>query len=173
MMKHRVAAAAVLMVGMVVAEGGRADPGVPAPLMRIFQCQAQTLAADRLECFDRETAAARTAIDRHEVVVLDSAQVETTRRSMFGLSDPDQRILRKTVKPAAPFVAVDGTIKSVAEVGYGHYAITLAGGAVWRNVDLLDAPPSVGAGVHISKTPFGAYLLKMPNFQSVHAIRLR
>lgn len=173
MKKHPVAAAMMVMVGMVVGQGVSADPGVPAPLTRLFQCQTQTVAADRLACFDRETAAARAAIDHREVVVLDSAQVETTRRSMFGLSDPDQRILRKTVKPAAPFVAVDGTIKAVAEAGYGHYAITLVGGAVWRNVDLLDTPPRVGAAVHIGKTPFGAYLLKMPNFQSVHAIRLR
>lgn len=162
-------------LGVAAAAAGMPAPTERAPALdRLFGCRSVAKAEDRLACFDRETAALDHAIERHDVAVLDVDQVQRNRRAMFGLSDPDGRMVARNIKPVSvPFKAIDSSIQSVSPSGYGHYTLVTKDGSVWRNVDLFDSSPSAGAPVHIEKTPLGAYLLKMPHFQSVHAVRIR
>ena len=93
---------------------------------------------------------------------------------MFGLEAPDHKILSNALgRPAVLPMKQDGIIRSVSSGSFGHYIMTLQDGAVWRNVDLWESAPPIGAPVHIEKTAFGAYVLKTPNFVGVHAVRMR
>ena len=141
---------------------------------RLLACRSISTPADRLACLDRESNALAAAMQRHELTLIDSADVDRSRRKMFGLDAPDHKILSSALgRPAAIPMKHDGIIRSVSALGYGHYLMTLQDGAIWRNVDLWESGPSVGAPVHIEKTPFGAYVLKTPSFIGVHAVRMR
>lgn len=174
-MKNLLAGLGAVSVALAGWSGCAAAQPKPTSIAgQVLACRAIARPDERLACFDRESAVLRDALSSHEVVMLDAKDVQRSRREMFGLSDPDQKILGRSVKQTqSAFAPVDGVVRSTTSVGYGHYLMVLEGGAVWRNIDLLDAAPPSGSKIHIEKTAFGGYLIKMPNFQSVHAVRLR
>ena len=167
--------AVALSMGVSATAGAQASsPGSQPIVDRLLACRSVTVPAARLECFDRESKGLSGAIQRRDLALIDRDDLERSRRTMFGFTSPDHKMMERAIRrPAAAPLNHDGVVRSVSALTFGHYAITLADGAVWRNVDLLDSSPPVGVPVHIDRTPFGAYLLKMPNFTGVHAVRMR
>lgn len=148
-------------------DGNRSLQGVTA-------CRAIAEPNKRLACFDAATQALLADEREHRVVVLSEDDVARTRRSMFGFTIPDLKAFgAEQNKPSPPVLHLDSVVRQVRMVSYGKYDMQVEGGAVWRNTDLLDTAPSVGAKVRIDRTPFGGYILKLPFSASVHAQRIR
>lgn len=131
------------------------------------------VAEQRLACFDKAAQRLDDAIARHDVVVVDKQEVRRARRSLFGFELPSLGIFGAGDKNEPPFVAIDSKVMRVSGAGYGKYDITIEGGAVWRNIELLDTPPQAGDKIHIDKTMMGGYFLKTRFARSVRAQRIR
>ncbi|GGB40974.1 hypothetical protein GCM10011380_33060 [Sphingomonas metalli] len=109
-------------------------------------------AAERLACFDRYLAAARTR------------GVETA-----------QETSRNPARPARPATAreVVSTVGSVQPSGQGRWMLVLADRSVWQSYDAGAPAPRVGQPVHIRKGTFGSYLADIGGARGVVLKRLR
>src|SRR5258706_4131839 len=68
---------------------GPAVTGTPPSVQRLFGCRSIQDNAQRLACFDRETAAVDQAIAKKDIVLIDKVRATAARRSLFGFSVPD------------------------------------------------------------------------------------
>lgn len=176
-MMHRRTLALILAATALTAAArpprGGSSPAVDA----VTACRAIAGDADRLACFDRAAAALDTAVTQRDITVLDRQEVRQTRRTLFGFSLPNLALfgVGDTDDEKAPeFTTLDSTIVSAVPVSYGKYEMTLKdGGAVWRNIDLLDAPPARGSKVHITRGAIGSYFFKIDSDRAIKAMRLR
>jgi len=62
--------------------------GTPEQVKGLLACRGLTDSAQRLACFDRESAAMDQAITAKNLVVVDREQANAARRSLFGFSLP-------------------------------------------------------------------------------------
>ena len=58
-------------------------------MQRLLNCRSIQDSAQRLACFDRETAAVDQAIASAEMVLIDKQPATQTKRALFGFSIPD------------------------------------------------------------------------------------
>lgn len=130
-----------------------------AVLQALTGCRAIADNAARLTCYDRESLALDQAEQTGQVVVVDRAQVEQTRREVFGFS-LNLPILSRGVQ-AEEVTSVSGILKSARQGGDGKWVITLEDGAVWRQVDdeSLATRPRPGAAVEIRRAALASYML--------------
>ena len=162
-----------LMMEIPAAALAQTLPPSGSELRGLIACREKTDTAERLACFDKQVAAVDQALQHHDLVVVNTQEIDRSRRQGFGLASSDRVILSRVAGRSAPLpLNHDGVIRSVSAFSYGRYTMTLADGAVWRNVDLFETAPAVGSTVHIDKTPFGAYLMKVTGFIGVHAVRV-
>ena len=105
-----------------------------------------------------------------EIRVVDRQQVRSTRRSLFGLTLPDLNIFGGDADD--PMNEINGTIRSVNQLGDGKWAFTLDDGARWVQIDSRDLSsyPRVGHSVRIRRAAMGSFLA---NINRNTAIRVR
>jgi hypothetical protein len=167
--------AGVLAPQALDARTPRLDPtGSPAATVAaISACRAIAASDARLACFDKAAAALDTAIQTHDVTVLDKQQVATTKRSLFGFTIPNIALFNSGKGEDAPEnTELDSVITAVRDLGYGHFDITITEDAVWRNADAMDFGPKVGMKIHIKKGLAGNYFLHMGNERTVRGSRV-
>lgn len=142
-----------------LAQGQDAAEPRAAVLQALTACRAISDNAARLACFDRESLALDQAEQAGQVVVVDRAQVEQTRREIFGFS-LNLPILSRGVQ-AEEINSVSGVLRSARQGADGKWVITLEDDAVWRQVDSesLASRPRPGAAVEIRRATLGSYML--------------
>jgi len=154
------AAFATLMSGSAGARGPVAS-GTPANMQRLLGCRAIQDSAQRLACFDRETAAVEQAIAKKDLVMIDKARATAAKRSLFGFSIPDFGGL---------FGGNDDEVKEISSsvVSFDHnqyfgWTIRLADGSTWAQTDdaQLGLPPKKGDKVVVHRGSFGAFFLRL------------
>jgi hypothetical protein len=166
---------AVIVAGasaLVIAGSAGARPipstGTPPAVQQLIACRSITDSAQRLACYDRQSAALDKAIAAKDVVVIDKAKATATKRSLFGFSIPDFGGLfggaGDDVKQIESTVATSGTNAD------GGYVIKLADGSLWTQTDETPValPPTHGDKVVITRGMFGAFFLqlgKQPGFK--------
>lgn len=142
----------------------------PQVYSRVAACQAIREDAARLACFDREVAAFAQAQASREVVVVDRAAVQRTRRSLFGLSLPDVGRLFGDGDEEE----ITGTIAQARGDAIGLYTFALEGGAVWVQTEgRLPRPPRPGHPVRIRRGILGSYLANIDGQRAIRVIRRR
>jgi hypothetical protein len=163
------AAAALLCTPAGAAPRKAAASGTPPQIQRLLGCRGLTDAAQRLACFDRETANIGQAMARKDLVVIDRERVTAAKRSLFGFSVPSFGGLfggdENEVKE------IQSTITAVANNADGGWTIRLADGSTWTQTD--DAPlgirPARGQKVVVRRALLGAFRVSVngqPGFKA-------
>lgn len=140
------------------------NPPVSAIVGQLEACRALGDDAQRLACFDRESAALIAAVQGGKVAVVDQAQVRETRRSLFGFQIPKLPFFSGDRSGEEVQEELESTVKSVQEIGRGRYRIVIADNdAVWETIDnpmRLNAPRK-GDKIVIKRGLLGAYFLRI------------
>jgi hypothetical protein len=152
-----------LAVVSIPAAGARRQPasGTPANMQRLLACRSIQDSAQRLACFDRETAAVDQAIAKRDLVMIDKARATAAKRSLFGFSIPDFGGLFGGNEDEVKEIA--STVTSFSHNAYTGWTITLADGSVWGQTDdaQLGLPPAKGQKVVVHRGSFGAFYLRL------------
>lgn len=149
----------------------RLDEAPPEVFSRMTACQDVRDNGERLACFDREVAAFVRAQMARQVVVVDRAQVERTRRSLFGLTLPEVGRLFGD----DPESEINSTIMAVQFNNLGMASIQIDSGAVWVQTEgrALPRRPRAGMPVRIRRGALGAYLANIDGQRAVRVTRQR
>jgi hypothetical protein len=173
-MTVRTLIAASMILTFTLPAGARTRPptGVPAQVTRLLTCRALTVAAERLACFDRESAAMGTAVERKELVVFDREAVTKTRRSLFGFSVPDLGIFGD--KDTDPVKQIEGVLAAAGTNRDGGYTFTLVDGSRWNQIDdrPLSRDPKRGDKVIVKRGTLGAFILSIAGQPGVKVKRV-
>ncbi|MBB5728782.1 hypothetical protein [Sphingomonas prati] len=172
--------AAALSCGTVPAHAADTPPARPAVFQSLIACRDIGVAADRLACFDRESALLDKAERNRDVVVVDRGQVRAARRTLFGLTLPSLVLFggerdRDTPEGKAEAAEVDRletTIRGASRTAMGKWIIVLQDGARWVQIDERSLPsdPRAGQPIRIRRAAMGSYLA---NVNNQIAIRVR
>ncbi len=158
-----IAAAMVLAVAPAafaapsIALKGRADV-----VKALSACRAITDPTERLDCYDKASAALEQAEAAGDVVVVDRAQARAARRQAFGfnlsaLSVFDRALARDEVN------SLTATAAEAYQNGNGQWIVVLDTGARWRQVDdeILSSPPHPGSAIKIRHATLGSYVMNV------------
>lgn len=169
MHKARVATAIAAVVIAGIAEA-RPIPntGMPPAVQQLIACRSIMDSAQRLACYDRQSAALDKAIATKDVVVIDKAKATETKRSLFGFSIPNFGGLFGGAGDEVN--QIQSTVVTAGTNADGGYTIKLADGSMWTQTDETPValPPTHGDKVVITRGMFGAFFLqlgKQPGFK--------
>jgi len=144
----------------------------PETLERLMACRSVADSVARLACFDAAAGALDTAQQQGELVVMDRAQVNHTRRQLFGFEMP---ALPQLFGPegAVEIDSIDSTLQSASLVGEGRWVFRLADGGVWRQIDSerVRFQNRPGQPVRIRKASLGSFLLTVGDSRAVRVRR--
>ena len=152
-------------LAVTAASGAGAKPkvatGTPANMQRLLACRSIPDGAQRLACFDRETAAVDQALARRDLVMIDRARATQAKRSLFGFSIPDFGGLFGGGEDEVKEIA--STVASFSHSSYTGWVIKLADGSTWVQTDdaQLGLPPAKGDKVVVHRGSFGAFFLRL------------
>ena len=144
----------------------------PETLARLMSCRTVTDAAARLACFDAAAGVLDSAQQQGDLVVMDRAQVNQTRRQLFGFDMP---ALPQLFGPegTVEIDSIDTTLQSAALTGEGRWVFRLADGGVWRQIDSerVRFQNRPGQTVRVRKASLGSFLLTVDDSRAVRVRR--
>jgi len=161
----------LLLAGTVEARPARnkaTSTGTPAAIQQLVACRSITDAAQRLACYDRNTALVDQAITTKNLVVIDKARATAAKRSLFGFSIPNFGGLFGGAEDDVK--QIESTVASFGQNAEGGLLIRLTDGSVWTQVDdaMLGLPPKRGEKVVVQRGSLGSFYLqlgKQPGFK--------
>lgn len=160
MMRIRIwplAAVALVLSGSGQAADSNAPQGAKS-FRDLLDCRKLPDPQERLACFDRQAAALAEASERHEIVVADKAEVQQTRRKLFGFSLPASTILGDEGDPQET-KRLETTVVSARRGRDGAWIVSLAESGTWEQTDskALALSPKAGQKVVLTKGSLGSY----------------
>lgn len=187
-MRFEAKAACLAILGVATAAIAAAVPGgTREALQPLLSCRAETDAAARLACYDKAADALKAATERRDIVVVDKAEVQKARRSLFGFAIPslklfgaddragDQRRSGDRRGPTGIDAEVDEvatSVRSARQDRDGLWIITMEDGAVWHQTGgTLAVTPKAGSAVTIRRAALGSYFLRVGRAPGVKARR--
>lgn len=171
MPRIRIVAAATLVLAVPAAAGQKAEvKTTPQQIERLIGCRALTDPAQRLACFDRESASTADAIARQEIVAFDREKMQQTRRSLFGFSVPKLGIFDNDKDEVDK---IDGVIAGVGHTLDG-VRVRLQDESRWGQTDgkPIALEPRVGDKVVIKRGALGSYVMSVAGQPGVKVKRL-
>ena len=163
-------ACAALLLGLTGPAMARpvADEAPPAVLNALLECRKLANDTQRLACFDHTAADMGKAAESHELVVLDRAAVNHTKRSLFGLNLPAIRIFGSNDEE---LTQIDSTIARAYSNRTGPVFV-LADGSRWQQIDGQDPLADPGDPVVIHKGAMGSFLARIGKTPGLRVVRL-
>lgn len=143
----------------------------PADVKRLLDCRLIGNDAARLACFDKQSAIASSAIERHDLVFIDREQARAVRRDRFGLSSPDFGGLFGDSRDQIN--QISSSVTGATINGNGSLQVRLADGSVWVQTDdrtLEDVRP--GAKVVVKRGAMSSYWVAIEGIASFKAKRI-
>lgn len=155
-----IASLAAAAIALSSGQSSAVPAGDPGALAALFACRAIVEDSARLACLDRETAALASSREGGEIIVIDRAEAEATRRRLFGFSLPSVTGLFGDGETER-IDEVQSTLARARQGGDGRWVFTLEDGAVWRQIDgdtarFANRP---GQAVTIRRAALGSYQL--------------
>lgn len=127
----------------------------------VTACRDIADSAVRLACFDKAVTALVTARERKDVVVLDRAEVQKTRRSLFGFTLPRIRLFGggdNDGDDSEDIKEISGSVAGVVQIAADRWQVTLDDETRWITTESARGfPPRPGESVRIRRAPFGSY----------------
>lgn len=149
----------------------------------VVACRTIDEPVQRLACFDRSVEALQAAADKRDIVVVDRADVQKARRSLFGFNLPSLKIFggddSRTTKGERALVEeeeqeISSTVTSAQLDRDGFWTVVLADGAVWQQTDgVVALRPRAGTVVAIRRAALGSYFMRIGKQAGVKARRER
>lgn len=124
----------------------------------LIACRAIADQAEKFACLDRTSAVLEAAANAGDLVVVDRQQIRETKKTLFGFDLPNLGRVFGDDK-GAEVQSVEGKIAAAHTDGDGRWVITLADGALWRQIDgnVLGRRPKPGMDVKINRAALGSY----------------
>jgi hypothetical protein len=173
MSSQRVTAAALLLLmsSPATAADKKDQNDTPPQLQRLLACKSLTDAAQRLACFDRESAATQVAIQRNDLVAMDRAKIRATRRSLFGFSMPSLGIFGRDDKDEIK--QIDGIVAGVSR-GMDGFRVSLQDGTRWAQTDgkSIALEPRIGHKVVVKRGALGSFMMSVAGQPGVKVQRV-
>lgn len=171
----------LLLTAMTFAiRSGPAFAQVEAPDRRfvdtLLRCREQREAAARLACFDERSAALAQAKNQGDVVVVERAEVQRTRRSLFGLALPRMPFLEAPKKDSAspPPELLETKLVRAADAPNGYVQLVLEEGGIWRTTDPWSGSlPRPGVPVVVKRGNLGSFTVRVGGGRYYRAERIR
>lgn len=140
----------------------------------LLACRSVSDGAERLACYDAAAGKMGEAEKSGDIVVVDRAQAEATRREAFGFNIPGLSIFDRGDR-SAPLDAITGVVAQARQGPDGKWLVDLEGGAAWQQTDanFLSKKPKPGSTAEIRKAPVGGFYLKLDGQPAVKARRVR
>ncbi|MDQ8028443.1 MAG: hypothetical protein REJ23_06930 [Brevundimonas sp.] len=158
--------------------GSQAAPSLqqrPQMLERLAACRTVADSTARLACYDGAAAALDTAQQQGELVIIDRAAVNETRRELFGFNMPalPQLFGNGGGGDAADLDAIETTLQRASRNSEGRWVFTLANGAVWRQIDseTLRFDNRPGEAVRVRKASLGSFMMTIGDSRAVRVRR--
>ncbi len=144
----------------------------PEMLERLTACRAVTGDAARLACYDAAAAAFDSAERQGELVVIDRAAVDETRRQLFGFEMPTLPQLFGA-GAGEDLDSIETTLERAALSGENRWIFRLADGSVWRQIDSerVRFRNSPGEPVRVRKASLGSFLMTVGDSRAVRVRR--
>ena len=134
-------------------------------------CRAVANATARVACYDEAMAKLDAAVASSDVVMVDKAQVEKTKRGLFGLQLPNFKLFGSDDQ--APLAQIESTVAS-ARGSVAGWTIALADGSIWQQMD--DAPlalsPKAGMTVIVKSAALGSYKMAIAKQPAIRVKRI-
>jgi hypothetical protein len=144
----------------------------PEALERLVACRAITENTARLACYDAAAGAFDTAQQQGELLVIDRAQANETRRQLFGFEAPSLPSLFGG--NATPDIeSIETTLQSASQGGDGRWVFRLADGGVWRQIDSepVRFQNRSGQEVRVRKASLGSFMMTVGGSRAVRVRR--
>lgn len=155
----------------------------------LIACRGIPADAARLACFDGAASALDAAKAKKDIVILDRAEVQKTKRGLFGFNLPRLPFFggedhgdgkRGDGKPDGgdhddgdDIKQIIGKAASTRALGNGKWQIVLDDGAIWHTTEALGGrDPKVGQKVTIDRASLGSYFLNVDGGRTVRAKRV-
>lgn len=170
-----VAAAALAWAIPAPAAAGEAAP-LPRDVQGLAACRAITADAERLACYDRETATLLSSVESGKVRVVDKEGVREVRRSLFGFDLPRVGLFGSSRKDSADerVDRIETTVAALRMTEGGKLWFRLADGAQWQTNDALGTArmPRVGDTVALEEAALGSYWVRFGKNRAMKAHRV-
>lgn len=145
----------------------------PEMLERLAACRTVADNAARLTCYDGAAAALDNAQQQGDLVVVDRAAVNETRRELFGFDLPTLPRLFSGGGEAAELSSIETTLESASRNGEGRWVFRLADGGVWRQIDSepVRFQNRSGQDVRVRKASLGSFMMTVGGSRAVRVRR--
>lgn len=147
---------------------------VPAVQPQVFQavidCRKLADSAARLACFDASVAALAGAADTKQVLVVDRATTEKTKRGLFGLSLPKIKLFGDN--DDVDVDRIESTITAVSSTRDGMAVFVLEDGARWKQTEGRDTFAKAGQKIEVRRGAMGSYFARINGQAGVRVVRL-
>lgn len=155
-----------------------AKEGMPDALAQLARCKAITDPTARLACYDQEATVLIAATEEGTLRVVDTEDVRTIRRSLFGFSLPRIGLFGggKEKGEEEEVKLLNTTVTSVRALPYGKFQFTIAeGDATWQTTEapLALRKPDVGDEVELERAALGSYWVRFEGQRSVKGRRVQ
>lgn len=164
--------AAIASTAILSGQAGNLPQPRPEALERLAACRAIADNTARLTCYDTAAGALETAQRQGDLVVIDRATAEGTRRQLFGFEAP---VLPRLFGggDANDIQAIETTLESATQAYDGRWVFRLADGGVWRQVDTerVRFQNRPGQAVHVRKAALGSFLMTVGDSRAVRVRR--
>lgn len=168
--RSRLALALLAAAAPFAAHAQETPPPTPEVFRNLLGCRAITDDAQRLACFDQQSAAVATAEQSREIVVYERGDVEQAQRDLFGLQVPQIRLLGEEDEQLD---RIETTITDVAGGGYAGWRLRLADGSLWVQIDSsqLSRVPRPGHPIIIERAALGSFRAEINGMRLIRVRR--
>lgn len=146
------------------------EPDRPVVVEQVYKCRDIADSAARLACYDAAVVQMADAEQRRDILFADRAQVNKTKKGLFGLNLSNLNIFGGD-DDKDEVNDITATIVSVGRVDR-RWVLVLDDGARWSQADTKTLPrnPKSGMEVKIRKAALGSYLA---NVDGMNAMRVK
>lgn len=142
------------------------------PADALAACRGIADSAQRLACFDRTAEAFVRARDSKEVVVLERAEIQKTRRSLFGFSLPRIKLFGGGDDGEEELKELTGKVVSVGAAERDRWLVRLEDESRWQTIEPAVFPPRSGDNAKIKRGVMGSYMATFNGGRSVRVKRV-
>jgi hypothetical protein len=170
---------------LVVSTGaGAAKPDVngtkrPPLLQKVVDCRAISDSAQRLACYDSSVSALDAAEAKHDIAVVSRADVQESRKALFGFRLPSLAIFGsgdpREHGEEDELKEMTAKVTNVTEGEYGAYIVTLEGGSVWKQNDdvTLGRKLHIGDTAKVTRGALGSYRMNFNGGPGFKVLRIQ
>lgn len=141
-------------------------------LDELTKCTAIAADPDRLACFDRAVKTVVAGQQAKAFVVLDRAEVQRAKRSLFGFSLPSIKLFGGGDDDDA-LKELTAVMRSSVQLPGGLIRFDLEDNSVWETTEQVMLAPRKGDRVTIKAGTLGSYVATAPGRRSARVRRLR